>query len=181
MPITESLYCRQFRNSLATPVRESPPFPAHMRLYPDTDRLIWSGNALLVAQRDLRTRSPLVHMLLEQLHLVVRFVAYLGRQDQAFTVEELSFTLDASAPVYDNVRKYSFNLTYPVSGGVRIEEVLDERGHRWRHYISVRGQTTAVRDVSDGVNNFAAREERRMLANKQVRRVNGTYERELDL
>lgn len=157
-----------------------PPLPPWMRLYPDTDQLLWSGTQLLERQASFSTRSGVVHMLLEQLQLVLDFAATFDNQGEACRVEDLTFTLDASLPIADYIRKYKFDLDYPTRGKVEIQEFLQFGEHHWRYFIEVRGGTYHIREVTGLVDKFGG-EERKLSNGRKVRVVLQQQERQLDL
>ena len=147
-----------------------PEVPVHLRLYPDSQELLWYSCHLLRRQKSLEDRSALVHLLLQQLQLLLDFDGHVGQRAETFQVEDLTFTLDASEPIRDNARKYKFDLVYPARGTVEVQERLEYGRHRWRYYMQLRPRDGAVeiRDVSDAVGNFSGRRERGFVDGREV-------------
>lgn len=183
--VPDALYDELVGRSRPSPLRgQVPPqtdldVPRHMRLYGDTGRLLWTSNELLGRQREFATRSPLVHLLLEQLQLVIDFACHHDGQPSGYKVVDLTFTLDATAPIKDNSRKYKFDCTWPLRGKVDVEERLEYGQHTWRYYMEIQGKTFSIRDVSEGVDKFAGTE--RKLSNGRSVRVTEEFERQLDI
>jgi hypothetical protein len=174
------------RTGLAGEYPRALAFPAHMSLYCDTDQLKWNGNALLIRQRDICTRSPLVATLFEQLMLVVGFALEMAgapRHERDIEIEDMTFTLDASAPVEDNTRRYVFELKIPVSGKVSLHEVNEFGRRSWRYFIEVQGQKLQLREVSQGVAEYAGKDAKRLSdePRKDFKIQHGSFTRVLEI
>ena len=128
-----------------------PAAPAHMRLYPESSKLKWEAAELIVRQRELETGSAQVRILFDRLDLVLKTAARHNPHFEGIEVEDLTFTLDASAPVADNTRAYLFDIKTPVRGKVKLVEAVAYGRYAWRYYLEAGGATREYREMTHHV------------------------------